>query len=36
LRAVADDRDSTQLSEEQELKVTLAKGWAGVRVKRTG
>lgn len=29
-------RDSAQLSEEQELKVTLAKGWAGVRVKRTG
>lgn len=29
-------RDSTQLSEEQELKVTLARGWAGVRVKRTG
>ena len=28
-------RDSTQLREEQELKVTLAKGWAGVRVKRT-
>ena len=28
-------RDSAQLSEEQELKVTLAKGWAGVRVKRT-
>lgn len=29
-------RDSAQLTEEQELKVTLAKGWAGVRVKRTG
>jgi exodeoxyribonuclease VII large subunit len=29
-------RDSAQLSEEQELKVTLARGWAGVRVKRTG
>lgn len=29
-------RDSAQLSEEQELKVTLAKGWAGVRVKRRG
>lgn len=29
-------RDSAQLSEEQELKVTLAKGWAGVRVKRLG
>ncbi len=29
-------RDSAQLSAEQELKVTLAKGWAGVRVKRTG
>ena len=29
-------RDSAQLTEEQELKVTLAKGWAGVRVKRIG
>jgi exodeoxyribonuclease VII large subunit len=29
-------RDSAQLGEEQELKVTLARGWAGVRVKRTG
>ncbi len=29
-------RDSAQLSEEQELKVTLARGWAGVRVKRIG
>ncbi len=29
-------RDSAQLSEDQELKVTLAKGWAGVRVRRTG
>jgi len=29
-------RDSAQLSEEQELKVTLARGWAGVRVKRLG
>ncbi len=29
-------RDSAQLREEQELKVTLAKGWAGVRVKKTG
>ena len=29
-------RDSAQLMAEQELKVTLAKGWAGVRVKRTG
>ena len=29
-------RDSAQLTDEQELKVTLARGWAGVRVKRTG
>lgn len=29
-------RDSAQLSDDQELKVTLARGWAGVRVKRTG
>lgn len=29
-------RDSAQLAEEQELKLTLAKGWAGVRVKRRG
>ena len=29
-------RDSAQLTEEQELKVTLAKGWAGLRVKRLG
>lgn len=29
-------RDSAQLAAEQELKVTLARGWAGVRVKRTG
>ncbi len=29
-------RDSAKLSADQELKVTLAKGWAGVRVKRTG
>jgi len=29
-------RDSAQLREEQELKVTLARGWAEVRVKRTG
>ncbi len=29
-------RDSAQLTGEQELKVTLAKGWAGVRVKRIG
>jgi exodeoxyribonuclease VII large subunit len=29
-------RDSAQLSEEQELKVTLGRGWAGVRVKRLG
>lgn len=29
-------RDSAQLMTEQDLKVTLAKGWAGVRVKRTG
>jgi exodeoxyribonuclease VII large subunit len=29
-------RDSAQLAADQELKVTLARGWAGVRVKRTG
>jgi exodeoxyribonuclease VII large subunit len=29
-------RDSAQLTAEQELKVTLARGWASVRVKRTG
>ncbi len=29
-------RDSTQLATDQELKVTLARGWAGVRVRRTG
>ncbi|MGA0115363.1 MAG: exodeoxyribonuclease VII large subunit [Burkholderiales bacterium] len=29
-------RDSAQLSPDQELKVTLAKGWAGVQVKRKG
>jgi len=29
-------RDSMQLTAEQELKVTLARGWASVRVKRTG
>ena len=29
-------RDSAQLAEEQELKLTLARGWAGVRVKRRG
>ncbi len=29
-------RDSAGLAEDQELKVTLARGWAGVRVKRTG
>jgi len=29
-------RDSTQLTNEQELKVTLSRGWADVRVKRTG
>jgi exodeoxyribonuclease VII large subunit len=29
-------RDSAQLTAEQELKVTLARGWAAVRVKRTG
>lgn len=29
-------RDSAQLAEEQELKVTLARGWVGVKVKRTG
>jgi exodeoxyribonuclease VII large subunit len=29
-------RDSAQLAEEQELKLTLAKGWAGVRVRRRG
>jgi len=29
-------RDSAQLVAEQELKVTLARGWAGVRVKRKG
>ena len=29
-------RDSTQLTAEQELKVTLARGWASVHVKRTG
>ena len=28
-------RDSAQLTAEQELKVTLARGWAAVRVKRT-
>ncbi len=29
-------RDSAQLADDQELKVTLAKGWAGVKVKQTG
>lgn len=29
-------RDSAQLSPEQELKITLARGWAGVRIRRTG
>ena len=29
-------RDSAQLAPEQVLKVTLARGWAGVRVKNTG
>jgi exodeoxyribonuclease VII large subunit len=29
-------RDSAQLAAGQELKITLARGWAGVRVKRTG
>lgn len=29
-------RDSAQLSADQELKVTLARGWAGVKVRRTG
>jgi len=29
-------RDSAQLTEEQVLKITLARGWAGVSVKRTG
>jgi len=28
-------RDSAQLTESQDLKVTLGKGWAGVRVRRT-
>ena len=29
-------RDSAQLVLEQDLKVTLARGWTGVRVKITG
>jgi exodeoxyribonuclease VII large subunit len=29
-------RDSAQLAKDQELKVTLARGWAGVKVKETG
>ena len=29
-------RDSAQLTGEQALKITLARGWAEVRVKRTG
>ncbi|MGA0034103.1 MAG: exodeoxyribonuclease VII large subunit [Burkholderiales bacterium] len=29
-------RDSAQLSPDQELKVTLAKGWAGVQVRHKG
>ena len=29
-------RDGAQLAEGQELKLTLAKGWAGVQVKRSG
>ena len=29
-------RDGARLAEGQELKVTLAKGWAGVQVKRSG
>ena len=29
-------RDSAQLTESQVLKVTLARGWAGVKVDRTG
>ncbi len=29
-------RDSTQLAVDQELRVRLARGWAGVRVRRTG
>jgi hypothetical protein len=29
-------RDGALLAEGQELKLTLAKGWAGVRVKRSG
>jgi exodeoxyribonuclease VII large subunit len=29
-------RDSAQLAADAELKITLARGWAGVRVRRTG
>jgi exodeoxyribonuclease VII large subunit len=29
-------RDSTQLTAEQDLRLTLARGWAAVRVRRTG
>jgi exodeoxyribonuclease VII large subunit len=29
-------RDGTQLATDQELQLTLAKGWAAVRVKRAG
>ncbi len=29
-------RDSAQVAADEELKITFARGWAGVRVKRTG